>query len=126
MKFMTWKGADWSEIMNEEVRMLDGMIEYLLERGVRVTGVLMPITSWHHELPYPSAFLEHVSSLCAKRSVRLLDLSKTLSDEEFADQMHLNRMGTRKFQAAMRELAGDHLQEIAASPQTIDGPENSN
>ncbi|MCG3195889.1 MAG: hypothetical protein GHCLOJNM_00358 [bacterium] len=102
----TIESTDWRKVMDQEVAELGRMLDYLRERGVRVSVALLPRVSWTHELPYPARYLEGVTRICRARSTPLLDLSALLPDEEFVDSSHVNLTGLRKQHSALMSFAG--------------------
>ena len=101
--------------MTAQTAELGRLIDYLDARKVRVTAVLMPLGSWHHDLPYPAAYREQVVSICNARDVPLVDLAGLLSDDQFSDSCHFNYSGQRQLHPVLMEIALSHLAQTGAT-----------
>jgi len=109
-------GDDWQSTMAEQVDALARMIDYLHDRDVRVLGLLMPMGSWHDELPYTDAYRRQVTNVCRENSVRLIDLAGLLNDEQFSDSVHFRCRGQRKLHGRLTEIAVDELATAGILP----------
>ncbi len=99
------ESTDWRKVMDQEIAELGRSLDYLRERGVRVSVALLPRVSWTHELPYPARYFEGVTEACRIRSVPLHDLSALLPEEVYVDSSHVNLAGLRKQHGALMSLA---------------------
>ena len=109
-------GPDWEASMAIQMQELNRLIEYLQERKVHVSAFLLPLASWHHDLPYPEAYWKQVNAVCDARSVPLIDLTRLLADDEFNDSNHANYNGQQKLHAAMMDIALPLLHKMGRIP----------
>jgi len=106
------EATDWRETMDREVAELGRLIDYLRDRRVGVTVVLLPRIGWTNELPYPAYYKKGVTEVCESRSVDLHDLSDLLPDEVFVDSSHVNLAGLQKQHAALMSIATEQVRQI--------------
>ena len=101
-------GGRFDEDLAFSLPILARTLDYLREHEVDVVGVLLPIRSWSQRLPFHARFARSVESLFEERSLRLVDLSTLLRDEDFFDAGHANFKGQSRLHAVLIELAREH------------------
>jgi hypothetical protein len=86
-----------------------------------VSGVMLPQRRAFDGLAFPAAYRSAVEKFCAEQRVPLVDLSRMLKEEEFADINHSNDAGLRKTHRALMQIAGDRLRDMGLLPETAAG-----
>ncbi len=109
-------GSAWKQKIETETAAFEQFVEYLKRHQVKVVVIHMPQGSWEKSAPFESAYIADVRRICAKTGVLLLDYSRFLDDQDFADSIHLTPTGVEKFQPIVFKLALDHLRSIGALP----------
>ena len=104
----------WKEKVAAETANLSETMDYLQERKVPFAVILMPHGSWEKRLPWKQVFNDSVSALCHSRGVRLYDFSSLVSDDDFADPLHLAPTGVEKFRDAIMPICLEHLGRTGA------------
>jgi len=95
---------------------LGQLIDYLQARDVGVTIVLLPYRRAIEDLPLTVAYRTGVGAFCKSRSVRLVDMSRSLSEDEFWDINHVNYRGLSKTNAVLMHIATEHLRRAGLLP----------
>jgi hypothetical protein len=103
--------TSWSEKVATQISQLAEMLAYLQLREARILVILLPRPSWDDNLSFPNDYNAIVKSLCETRDVDLLDWSRFLDDDDFADYTHPNVDGSKKLHAAMHKIAVAHLHD---------------
>src|SRR5262249_50407565 len=113
-------GAQWQKNMDAEVEQLRKTILLLQSHHAQVKVLLLPQGTWMDGLPYKGPYEALIRALCQSTSTPLIDLSRSIPDEEFVDSNHLTVQGQERFRGLiMGEILG-HLQKegiYAVSPQ---------
>ena len=116
-------GSNWKTDMRTQIGQFSAMVDYLLERKVRVVIVFLPQGTWEDNLPFERAYKEQVLQAFQGRAVPVLDWSKRLDDDDFADSGHANPNGVDKLQAWFLEIALPFLRSMHALPEeAMQGP----
>jgi len=107
--------------MQTQVREFASMTDYLQSRGVRVVVVFLPLGTWDDSLPFEREYIDAITEVCRRQSVTVVDWSKLLDDEDFADSNHPNPYGVDKMQPRFLNIALDFLRSShALGPRTPD------
>lgn len=106
---------DWRPSMNSEVQEFAALLDYLLEREVRVRVLIRPSGSWENGLPYEREYRALLDPLLAARNVPLIDQSDLLSDSLLNDGEHTNYEGQQILHRADRDIALRELAEMSIS-----------
>jgi hypothetical protein len=101
--------GEWRAGLDRQMTALQRLIDYLHQRKVGVTVVLLPERTPFKVLPEPMAYQQAVRDLCEQRAIPLVDLSHLLAEDEFWDINHSNYEGLMKTHAALMSLAADRL-----------------
>ena len=101
--------GEWRAGLDRQMTALQRLIDYLHQRKVGVTVVLLPERTPFKVLPEPMAYQQAVRNLCEQRAVPLVDISHLLAEDEFWDINHSNYEGLMKTHAALMSLAADRL-----------------
>jgi hypothetical protein len=107
-------GPRWQEKMEAGSTVFGETIDYLQQHGARILVVEMPEGSWEDDLPFRQTYKRLLSQVCEERRVEIVDLSKLVPDDDFADSVHLTTAGIEKFQAAVMGRFLDHLRSVGA------------
>ena len=107
-------GPRWEEKIRRDVAAFARTLDYLRDHGARILVIAMPEGSWNDRVPYDRVYNEEIRDVCARRGVRLLDLRKSIPDDDFADSVHLHPAGIDKFQASVMGVFLDHLRSAGA------------
>jgi hypothetical protein len=65
----------------------------------------LPIGSWDRDLPFARTYMDQMREACERNSVRVLDWSDALTDDDFADSNHPNLYGVDKLQPLFMDVA---------------------
>jgi len=76
--------------------------------------VFLPLGTWEDSLPFEPAYVRAKSEACNKKSVPIMDWSKLLDDDDFADSNHPNLYGVDKLQPRFLEIAIPFLRSSGA------------
>jgi len=107
---------NWKEVMDSELRALDGAIHYLKQRNVKVVVVRFPLPSYDAELPFNPVYVQKLRDICDDTDVKIYDFSKLLDDDDFTDGAHINPTGMEKFRHAVTGICLDHLRSAGILP----------
>ena len=111
-----WFGPDWQNRMQDEIEVFARTIDYLRARNVCMRVVLLPQGTWEDNLPFERAYKEQIGAVCRSHGVTVLDWSKMLDDEDFADSNHPNLYGMDKLQDAFLRIGLPFLRSTGALP----------
>jgi len=100
-----WLGPRWQENMQRQVQAFEEMARYLRARDVRLVVAFLPIGSWDRDLPFARTYMDQMREACERNSVRVLDWSDALTDDDFADSNHPNLYGVDKLQPLFMDVA---------------------
>lgn len=114
-------GPRWEEKIKKDALSFAATVRYLHDRGVPMLVVAMPEGRWNETTPYESVYMREITEPCAKFGVEILDLRKSIPDEDFADTVHLNPVGIEKFQALVMPRLLDYLRSTGALADYGDG-----
>lgn len=109
-----WMGLDWRKKIQNQVGELSRMVDYLIQRGVRVSIVFLPVGSWDDKLPFEREYIGVVTESIKGKPVQMFNWSTLLEDEDFADSNHPNVLGVDKLQKAFLDLARPFLLSTGA------------
>ena len=115
-------GIYWEQDMALELDALRTMVEYIQDQGASVHAVMMPIGSWHADLPFATRYLDGVTEICESTSVPLSDFSGLLEDDEFADHSHAKIRSAGKCNSALMRIATEFLGFPDVEPTQIQPP----
>ncbi|MGA2032026.1 MAG: hypothetical protein ABSG68_07210 [Thermoguttaceae bacterium] len=87
-----------------------------LREKTQFAVVLLPLASWHKQLPYPPAYRAMIEEFCAANGFRLIDCSDLLTDADFVDHIHVNNRGLPKIDAALMDVAREFLKDKGTWP----------
>ena len=107
-------GDEWRQKIDFEVATFARTADYLRERGARVIVVRMPQPSWDHDSPFENAYIGGLRKVCQDRGIPVYDFSRLLTDDQFADSIHLTTEGMAEFGAKVVEIGVGHLRSIGA------------
>ena len=113
-------GARWQQDIDVEVEQLRETILLVQSRGALVQVLLLPQGTWTEELPFKAYYEAKIRTLCQATSTSLIDLSRAIPDEEFADSNHLTVQGEERFRSLIMGNILEHFLEVKrrpASPQ---------
>ena len=83
-------GSVWKQKIETETAAFEQFIEYLKRHQVKVVVIRMPQGSWKNKLRRSNQPTSRAwRRICAKAGVELLDYSRFLDDQDFADSIHL-------------------------------------
>ena len=102
-------GARWQQDIDVEVEQLRETILLVQSRGALVQVLLLPQGTWTEELPFKAYYEAKIRTLCQATSTSLIDLSRAIPDEEFADSNHLTVQGQERFRSL---IMGDILKQF--------------
>jgi hypothetical protein len=105
-------GDDWREEMEDQMRDLERLLDYLQERKVHVRVVLPPQATWQNGVPFATTYRNMLLPILDSRNIPVSDFSHFLSDDDFGDATHFRYSGQWKIHSAYRELALDALREM--------------
>jgi hypothetical protein len=111
-------GPQWKEKIDATAQVFRETIDYLRARHVQIRVVLMPLGSWEDALPYAAEYQQHITAICAEQQIPVLDWSKLLADDDFADSVHSDVFGMEKVQATYLDVALPFLRSTHALPAT--------
>ena len=97
-------GENWESAQHAQLAELSAMIAYLQSRHVRVAALLLPIMKWNDEQPFAAAFNRRAHELCQSKNVPLLDLARSVPDDEFYDDTHLAYRGQKRVDPMILEF----------------------
>src|SRR6185312_437992 len=99
-------GPNWRKNMDTEIERLRETIELVRAHHADLKIVLLPQGSWMRQLPFEDYYDAKVRDLCRETSTPLIDLQRSLPDDDFVDSNHLTVEGQTKFRTViMREFA---------------------
>jgi hypothetical protein len=107
-------GPRWEEKIRTDVAAFARTVKYLREHGARVLVIAMPEASWNDAAPFDRVYMQELRDVCDREGARLLDLRKTIPDDDFADSVHLNPAGIETFHRSVIGLFLDHLRSVGA------------
>lgn len=114
---------EWEQKMDTQMRVLQQLVDYLQQRKVGITIVLLPERAPYTTLPEPIAYENALRDLCQQDKLPFVDLSRLLSEDEFWDMNHSNYRGLLKTNAALVALAINRLQSMGLyEPKTNRAP----
>ena len=90
-------GAQWQQNMDAQVEQLRETIQLVRSHHAQVAVMLLPQGTWMDELPYKPRYEAMVRALCQSTSTPLIDYSRAIPDDDFADSNHLTVEGQEKF-----------------------------
>jgi hypothetical protein len=99
-------GENWESTQQTQLAELSAMIDYLHSHKVRVAALLLPIMTWNDEQPFAAAFSQRAHELCQAKNVPLLDLARSVPDDEFFDDTHLAYRGQKRIDPQILEFVG--------------------
>jgi hypothetical protein len=97
-------GENWESAQQTQLADLSAMIDYLQSHKVRVAALLLPIMTWNEEQPFAAAFSRRAHELCQSKNVPLLDLARSVPDDEFFDDTHLSYRGQKRIDPVILEF----------------------
>jgi hypothetical protein len=113
-------GAHWQQNMDTEVERLRQTIFLVRSHHAQVKVMLLPQGTWMDKLPYKAPYETLIRALCQSTSTPLIDLSRSIPDEDFVDSNHLTVEGQKKFRGLIMGEILAHLKKAGiypASPQ---------
>jgi hypothetical protein len=114
-----WKqliGENWNEKLHAEVRAFTQLVEYLRSRNVKVVTLRMPAGSWESKMPFEASYIAEIRKTCEKYGVEIIDCSKLLDDDDFANSNHFTTSGIEKFEYRVFQIGLDHLRSVGLLP----------
>lgn len=109
------KAPNWEQDLAREMAALRDLIQYLRDKRVAVTVVLLPTTSIYDDSPLPQQYQSMLRTVAEDNKVPYVDLSKLLGENEYADFHHANYRGLGKVHSALMSLARRHVDHILAT-----------
>jgi hypothetical protein len=109
-------GPRWEEKIAVDLISFGRTLECLRNRHVRMLVIAMPQASWNDEVPFERVYMQRLRAVCAQAGVEILDLSRSIPDDDFADSVHLTPRGIEKFQRSVMGIFLDHLRSAGIEP----------
>jgi hypothetical protein len=103
-------GGHWQQDMDVEVEQLKKTILLLRSYHAQVKVVLLPQGTWMDPLSFKGRYERLVRAVCQSTSTPLIDMSRTMPDEDFVDSNHLTVEGQEKFRNLIMPEILRHLQ----------------
>lgn len=107
---------DWRDRISVDLAAFAQTIDYLKRRGANVTVVQMPRGSWEANVPFNHFYDQQLLKICTAAGVEVHDFTGLVSDDDFADSVHLAPTGIEKFQSAVMPMCVDHLRSTGELP----------
>jgi hypothetical protein len=111
-RYREFMGPWWKQNIDAEVEQFRKTILLVRSYRAEVKVILLPQGSWMDELPFKSYYESKIRSLCDMSSIPLIDLSRAIPDEDFADSNHLTVRGQEEFRKLIMEEIKKNLQQI--------------
>jgi hypothetical protein len=108
-------GPNWQQNMDTEIESLRATIELVRSHHAQIKLVLLPQGSWMDALPFKARYEAQVRALCQTTSTPLIDLSRSMSDQDFVDSNHLTVKGQQKFRGLIMGEIEQQARKIRAS-----------
>jgi hypothetical protein len=103
-------GKVWRKNLELHRLELQALADYLRAEKIEFAIVLLPLASWHYQMPYTMPYCDMIRDVCKRNpQVRLIDFSHLLSDEEFFDHIHANDQGLDKLNSKLMDIAKGFL-----------------
>ena len=115
-------GPDWERNIDLHRQELQAWFDYVKREKMNFAVVLLPLASWHKQLPYPPKYRAMIEEFCKQnrnadgREVPLYDLSTIAADDDFLDHIHMNTQGLPKTDAALMDIARRFLEKTGVWP----------
>jgi hypothetical protein len=109
-------GPRWQQDIDAEVEQLRETILLVQSRGALVKVLLLPQGTWMEELPFKAYYEAQIRTLCQATSTSLIDLSRAIPNEEFADSNHLTVQGQERFRSLIMGGILKHFREVKRRP----------
>jgi hypothetical protein len=90
-------GPEWRQNIDTEAERLRETIALVRSRGAQVKVMLLPQGTWMDELPFKAHYEAKIRALCQETSTPLIDLSRSMKNEDFVDSNHLTVKAQEKF-----------------------------
>ena len=108
---------NWEVQLNVQMAELRRMTADLRRSGVQVTLVHLPTREVYDETPFPVRYASDLRALAHQEGLELVDLSRLLREDEFADVNHANYAGLQKLNGALMRIARPHLNALQNLPR---------
>jgi hypothetical protein len=108
-------GPEWRQSINAEIERLRETIAVVRSHGAQVKVMLLPQGSWMDELPFKAHYEAKIRALCQETSTPLIDLSRSMKDEDFVDSNHLTVKAQEKFRDMIMPEITAHVSRRARS-----------
>jgi hypothetical protein len=108
-----YMGPDWQREMDDQVEQFKTTISLVRSHGARVKVIFLPQGTWMDGLPFKSYYESKIRSLCVATSTPLIDLSRSIPDDDFIESNHLSVKGQEKFRRLILPLIDEQLQRHA-------------
>ena len=106
---------NWEKGLKVQLAELRATVNYLQERGVTVTIVLLPTRTDYDVLPLPREYSAGVRTIATESRVQFVDFSRLLRNDEFVDTNHATYAGLEKLHGALMSLVRPHLYRLLES-----------
>lgn len=107
-------GPRWEDKLRWELDTFARTLDYLSARRVPMLVVALPERPWNEKMPCEAAYMKGIQDICRRKRVELLDLRKSIPEQDFADSVHLNPKGMEKLHGLLIPRCVDFLQSTGA------------
>jgi len=104
-------GEHWQQNMDAQVQQLRETISLVRSHHAEVKVMLLPQGTWMDQLPYRARYESLIRALCQSTLTPLIDLSRSMPDNDFVDSNHMTVEGQEKFRGLIMEEILGHLHE---------------
>jgi hypothetical protein len=114
-RYRDYMGPQWKQDIDSEVEQFKRAILLVRSYRAKVLVILLPQGSWMEGLPFKSYYEAKIGAMCDATSTPLIDLSRSIPDNEFVDSNHLTVEGQEEFRKLIMEEINEQLQTIEAA-----------
>jgi hypothetical protein len=110
-----YMGPNWKPNMDDQIEEFRKTILLVRSYGATVKVILLPQGTWMDSVPFKPYYEVKIRSLCSSTSTALIDLSRSIPDNDFVDSNHLTVQGQQAFRKLIMEIIDGHLQKVMAA-----------
>ena len=116
-----YMGPDWRDNIDKEVEDFRTTIQLLQSYQAEVKVILLPQGTWMDKLPFTQYYDTKIRALCDATSTPIIDLSRSIPDNEFVDSNHLTTKGQTHLRDLFLPEITNHLRRIRPSEPSEPG-----